>query len=58
MPPALSMQRSACVVMLKRSQHPSVTLQSRFRWTLGLKVRRVFRCEKDTLFPDLTSLPA
>jgi len=58
MPPALSMHRSACVVTLNRSQHPSVRLQSRFRWTFGLKVRRVFRCEKLTLFPNRTSLPA
>ena len=58
MPPALSMQRSACVVRLKRSQQPSVSDQRRLRCAFGLKVRLVFLWLKLMLLPKRMSLPA
>ena len=58
MPPALSIQRSACVVRLNRSQQPSVSDQRRLRCAFGLNVRRVLRWLKLMLLPKRMSLPA
>ena len=51
------MQRNAWVVTFNLYDSPKISLYTLFVWTFGFHLLRVFRFEKLTLFPKITSLP-